>query len=249
MTNFLKVCLAVSATVAVCSTIALADTVAATDVIFAAGSQSGLLTTLPGGGGTAPDAITLPAGATSITFSVTGTIILNVGTGNSVNDPDGVGAAVSSSSSTGFESMSGITIPNAGALLGVFIGSAGPSGTAPASLDYTTLGTNLTSYSPLIDQTFFIGDGLTGDGTGTTQTFFIPAGATQLYLGISDACGYNGAPSCYEDNSGQFNVSFDVTGGVGAPSVPEPASILLLATGAGGGLMRLVRRRLVRISR
>ena len=90
---------------------------------------------------------------------------------------------------------------------------------------------------------------MTGDGTGTTQTFFIPAGATQLYLGISDACGYNGAPSCYEDNSGQFNVSFDVTGGVGAPSVPEPASILLLATGAGGGLMGLVRRRLVRISR
>jgi hypothetical protein len=84
------------------------------------------------------------------------------------------------------------------------------------------------SLSPLLDQVFFIGDGLTGDGTGTVQDFYVPTGATELYLGISDACGYNGGPSCYGDNVGTFDVTYTPTL---SSTVPEPASLSILACG------------------
>ena len=102
--------------------IARADTVNSTAVIYAAGSQSSIAA---GAGGTVPNGISV-SGDSSFTFSVTGTIELNDGTGNNSNDADGVGAAVSQSSNTGSGSISGLTAPNAGYLLGVFIGAGGP---------------------------------------------------------------------------------------------------------------------------
>jgi hypothetical protein len=56
-----------------------------------------------------------------------------------------------------------------------------------------------------------IGDGLTGDGTGMVQTFFVPQGASQLYLGISDAGFYNGPPGAYGDNAGAYSVTYTLT--------------------------------------
>jgi len=218
------------------ATVAHADTVVpSTSVIYAAGTQSSLAS---GANGTAPVSVAVN-GATSYTFSTTGTISLNSG-GNS-NDADGANSAVSSSSNSGSGSISGMTGPGAGYLVGVFLGAGGPSGSAPASLDFTTgAGIGFSSLSPLLNQVFFIGDGLTGDGTGTTQTFFVPVGATELYLGISDACGYNGGPSCYGDNSGQFNVAINPTGG---SVVPEPSSLMLFGTGILG-VAGTIRRRL-----
>jgi hypothetical protein len=220
-------------------------TVNGTDDIYAAGSQSVIITNCvsvnwcPASGmGTLPGSIPV-AGSSYVTLTTSGTITLN-DTSTLTNDPDGLSggnpAYVPASSNLGFESISGITAPGGGYLVGVFIGPGGPSGPAPASLTYTSATTDLASYSPLLDQVFFIGDGLTGDGTGSDQVFYVPTGATQLYLGISDTCTYVGNyPSCYDDNSGTYsNASYTVaTAGPTSPSpTPEPSPLILLVTGA-----------------
>lgn len=203
-----------------------------------------------------PNPIALGSGATSVTFtSVTGSltssggntcastlgcIVLNNGTGNNLNDPDGVGAAPSTSSNTGANGISGITGPGAGYLVGVFLAAGGPSGGTPAALNFTSsgLGTSFSSLSPILDQTFFIGDGLTGDGTGSLQAFNVPAGAADLYLGISDASGYNGSPGAYGDNLGSYSVDYSIAGSVVVTGTPEPGTLGLIATALlGAGLV------------
>jgi len=204
-----------------------------------------------GAGSTAPTMMILPSGATSVVFTgVTGSIttgcassegciILNHGTGDTPNDPDGVGAVPATSSNTGTANISGMIAPGAGYLVGVFVPAGGPTGAAPPALDFTStgLGVAFTSLSPLLDQVFFIGDGLNGNGTGTRQTFNIPTGAGQLWLGISDAPGYVGAPGAYGDNLGSYSVNFTVNGaGSGGVTVTETAPAgLTLVSMAGTG--------------
>ena len=153
-------------------------TVYATDVIYAAGGQTGAL---DGTGGTTPSFIDVTSGE-SLTFSVTGSVTLNSG-GND-NDADGVGAAPGTSYESGYGSISGITANGAGYLVGVFIRPSAP-GPAPSPLDFTSTGTSFTSLSLQLVSGLFIGDGLTGDGAGSTQVFYAPSGAATLYLGIS----------------------------------------------------------------
>jgi len=215
----------------------------ASDVIYAVGAQ---FTEAGATGGTVPVSIALPSGATSISFSsVTGSITAGCassegcvtinGSGN-LNDADGNYAAVGTSSNTGYGAISGITAPGAGYLVGVFVADGGPAGPTPMALDYTSSSsTSSGSYSPLLDQVFFIGDGLTGDGTGTEQVFNIPTAAGALYLGISDANSYNGSPGSYGDNHGAFTADYSITGTSTPPSgVPEPASLMLLGSGLAG---------------
>jgi hypothetical protein len=108
--------------------------------------------------------------------------------------------------------LSGIQIPGAGALVGVYEPATDLGGaTVPGTLDfYDVINTSFTSLLPLLYETFFIGDGLTGDGVGTAQLFQIPPGATRLFLGIPDADGFDGPPGGYGDNSGAFNVTVKV---------------------------------------
>ena len=184
-------------------------TVNAQDNIYGVGQSSAP------GGGNVPTAVMGVAAGNCITFpKVTGSLTcssrrgcITLNGGGNLNDPDGTGAAPATSSNTGAGSISGITAPNAGYLVGLFTKAAGPSGTAPASLDFTSIGTNFTSLSPKLNQTFFIGDGHTGDNSGAVQQFTAPPGARRLWLAISDACNYNGAPGCYGDNSGTYTVT------------------------------------------
>ena len=133
----------------------------------------------------------------SLTFSVSGSV--NYGGGPANDPPDGSGT-VDSPSNGGIAEYAG----PADALVGVFLKGTPPS-TTPAALNFTStgLGTSFKSLSPKLGQVFFIGDGLTGNGTGTAQTFVVPAGATALYLGTSDGFGWS-------NNTGSFAVTIAV---------------------------------------
>jgi hypothetical protein len=136
-------------------------------------------------------------GGSTLTFSATGGTSYTGGfcTGSS---PDG-GCTVLLASQGPDNGLSSLATPM-NALLGVFLDASVPSGPPPAALDAS--GANdFATLAPLLHQVFFIGDGLTGTGTGAVQRFTVPAGATRLELGSSDGAGTN------YNNTGQFNVT------------------------------------------
>jgi hypothetical protein len=158
-----------------------------------------------------------------LTFAVTGSVS-NTGAPNPTTPPDGSGFT-----SHGAENgMGGYNLP-LNSLVGVFLTDAQPSlSAAPPTLDFSTgsPGLAFASLSPQLKQVFFIGDALTGTGSGNVQQFNIPAGATRLFLGTSDGFGWF-------NNSGQFTVNVTQTGGVSA-AAPEPSALSLAALGILG---------------
>jgi hypothetical protein len=123
-------------------------------------------------------------------------------------------------------------------LVGVFLTDSDPENlTAPSTLNFSTPASrSFLTLSPALDQVFYIGDGLTGTGTGTTQTFDAPAGATRLFLGVPDGADFEDTPGTYDDNTGSFSVT--VTG----TTVPEPSSAGLVALAMSAALGRRRRR-------
>ena len=79
-----------------------------------------------------------------------------------------------------------------GALLGVFLDAKTPTPPDPAWLDFRAgaLGTSFKTLRPGLNQMFYIGDGLTGAGTGTRQRFIVPRGAKRLFLAVHDGYGW-----------------------------------------------------------
>ena len=148
-----------------------------------------------------------------LTFAVTGTTNFN---GCASPSPDGGGACGTPSSGPffGIASYSGPI----NALVGVFLDNNVPGGVAPAGLNFVSpAAQSAAMISPLLNQVFFIGDGLTGTGSGSVQQFVIPAGATRLFLASLDGGGasYN--------NSGAFSVTVTDAAGPSGPAAPVPA--------------------------
>jgi hypothetical protein len=175
---------------------------------------------------------------TTLTFAATGGVSFQGGT--PTDGPDG-GFVFTTSSSDG---ISGATWP-VDALVGVFLDDTLPtSSAAPADLDFgpTGIGTSFATLSPALKQAFFIGDGLTGTGTGSAQTFVVPAGATRLFLGVADGVGWF-------NNSGALSVTVAVAAPPPTPAAALPvptlseAALALLALSLALGASARIRRR------
>ena len=150
------------------------------------------------------------AGETFTFTNVTGRINIAGGTPNTPPDGGGrFGTPPNEGGLTSINDIAGFYRMPVGALLGVFLGPGLPtSNPAPGLLNFrdhgvgrfgTQVGTHFATLSPDLQQIFFIGDGLTGTGSGSVQTFIAPAGATRLYLGVADGYGW-------ANNTGAFDV-------------------------------------------
>jgi len=168
------------------------------------------------------------------------------GFGGTTYGPDGNGVP-GSSSITSFGGISGY-LGTQGALVGVFLDDDPPVSGAPARLDFSVsgLGVDFESLSPELGQIFYIGNGVTSGGV--FQEFLAPTGATRVFLGISDAFGFNGAPGAFDDNDGSYRIRIGINEDPRNPvtptgDVPEPPTLALgLAACIGAGLARRRRR-------
>ncbi len=167
--------------------------------IYSAGMQAAD----QGRGGKLPADITLAPDGGYLTFSnVKGVVGCMAG---ATTPPDGGDCAGGNTDIQPANGISGIKHhKRTQFLVGVFFGSARPA-KVPATLDFTEVADTFDHLRPVLGQTFFIGDGFTG--SGLAQRFFVPAGATHLYLGFADAFGFQGAPGAYGDNTGGFHVT------------------------------------------
>ncbi len=183
--------------------------------IYGADHSGAAATPSPGGsspgpgpaGGTAPPFCPVIGGDT-ITFSITGLISFGGGTGT--HGPDGYASGNFDFGS--FNGIAGFRNHRGSALYGVFTGPVEPADPSPVRLDFVGK-TSSSAFAPELDQIFFIGDGLTGLGTGTVQRFHVPIGATAVYFGLADGypVGQGGfhLPGGYNDNTGSFQVEVD----------------------------------------
>lgn len=153
------------------------------------------------------------------------------GFGGLMYGPDGNGTPGSSNISS-FGGISGY-IGTQGALVGLFLDDNIPNGTAPGTLDFSNsgLGVDFLNLSPDLGQVFFIGNGLTS--SNVFQEFYAPAGATRLFLGITDGFGFNGPPGAFDDNDGSYRIRIGINE-VPTDPVPEPATMVLFGAGIAG---------------
>lgn len=157
--------------------------------------------------------------ATYLSFSTTGSASYNSST---FYGPDG-GFLFTRGAENG---ISGIRV-TASALIGVFLDSQLPTTTpAPSDLNFEFLTRDFLTLSPELKQVFFIGDGMTS--SSVTQKFYVPNGATRLFLGTADG-------TQWVNNGGGFNT--EITS-FSQAEVPEPTSMAIFALGSLGIALR-----------
>lgn len=202
----------------------------------------------PGGdfeGGDSPAILTTFASGSNnvFTFSTTGLVSCCSDTANI--PPDG---GASSMNIVGANGLSGLSGDHNIPFVGVFTTNADPfGGVAPTSLSFT--GATATSLSPLLNQVFYIGDGLSGftNASGAPLQFTAPSTATRLYIGVIDADGFNAVTGYYADNNGSFTTNISLAsvstpGPVGAAPEPATWAMMILGFGLAGFALRRQRR-------
>ena len=171
------------------------------------------------------------AGGDVLSFAATG---LTDGAGTGATGPDGAYVFDMADYGTGVAGADGVTVLS---LVGVFLDASTPSlGTQPGRLNFNVLGLNFAALAPGLGQIFFIGDGV--DSSSVTQLFTAPTGATRLFLGTVDGFQWN-------NNSGAYDVTVNLTAGNGGDGVPEPAAWALMIAGFGMAGASLRHRRAV----
>ena len=157
---------------------------------------------------------------------VPGATMRFVATGSASNEPSGFNEGPDgappepATNASGAEHDIGNCTAPLRSLLGVFLSDSAPNlSPAPGDLDFSGDGINFTTLSPGLKQVFFIGDGRNNDGV--LQAFVVPAGATRLFLGMSDRFQW-------ANNSGAFEVTL----------VPAPGVLSGLGLAACGTLRR-----------
>lgn len=117
------------------------------------------------------------------------------------------------------------------ALIGVFLGPTQPNlNPAPGALNFSTAASrDFASLAPLLQQVFYIGNGLRNDNL-TMQTFVVPTGATRLYLGVMDGYGWY-------NNAGNLSVTVD-----NVTATPEPSMFALMGLALAGLAARAKRK-------
>ena len=177
-----------------------AQTINSQSNLFGAGRSGAAPDPGGNGGGILPPVFSLtPGSGRVLTFtSVTGSVSYNNDVGDpnrgQFNGPDGGFVNYPPANTDGFntninsyDGISGLQLIETVSanrrvmfLAGVFLNDSVPAGTAPARLDFssTALGTGFSSLSPLLNQTFFIGDGLTATGSGLQQQLSVQSFAS-----------------------------------------------------------------------
>jgi hypothetical protein len=164
-----------------------------------------------GGAGILPSLVTIPAGInrTVVFSSVTGQVRYSGGL--APNGADGVSTTAFPPSPV-WGGLAGTDMATCVRYLtGVFIDDTEPFDPAPARMVF--LDGVFQELSPGLCQIFYIGDGLTGTGGGTQQTFHIPDTATRLFLGFQDFyVATPNLPGGYGDNSGTIFLAAEFDG-------------------------------------
>lgn len=198
-----------------------------TSNIYAAGRPTAFNGTLP------PFARFSPSPNKVVTFSSASGMISCCGGAPDVG-PDGTTAGPTDI--TAYRGISGIRNDRRTLfLVGVFLDDTEPADPSPPTLDFTN-NMAFATFSPQLRQTFFIGDGLTGAGSGTAQQFVVPPAATRLFLGFADGYNGRGAPGYFDDNRGSITIAFQVAGGSACSYAISPAAATYDYRGGNGSV-------------
>jgi hypothetical protein len=179
-----------------CHVQTFSTTVLATANLWGSGHTSG-----PGGGSLPPGIVLeLGAGAVVRFTSVIGAVTQS---GSTALPADGTSGSVNLPARAGLAGYRHLTRTRS--LGAVFLGPAEPADPAPGQLSFVD--GEFTSAAPGLQQMFFVGDGHTTGGT--VQEFTVPAGATRLFIGLTDLCTPT-QPGCFDDNTGSYSVQGEV---------------------------------------